>query len=90
MARVKAASSACAAAGCKSSGCKMIKSSTDRALSTSTVTRCCQHQEGSLEQLEGLVLGEASGLDLGLDALDHPALAADLLLLLGHDFTVWM
>ena len=57
-----------------------MKSSAARALSACTVTRCKQHPEGGLEQLADLVLGQAGGLDLGLDALDRRAPAADLLL----------
>ena len=49
-----------------------------------------EHLVGELEELEEHLDAEVVGLDLGLDALDHPALAADLLLLVGHDFTVWM
>ena len=67
----------------------MIQSSAARAWSASTVTQCCQHREGTLEQLQDLVLGQAGGLNLGFDALDHRAPAAGLLLLVGHHFTVW-
>ena len=58
---------------------KRMKPSAAWAWSACIGTRCSQHPEGALEQLEDLLLGEDSGLDLGLDALDHPAPAAGLL-----------
>ena len=45
--------------------------------------------EGELGELGDLLSAEDDVLDLGLDALDHPAPAAGLLLLVGHDFNVW-
>ena len=66
-----------------------MKSSTARALSTCTVLLCWQHVEGELGELGEQLDDEDDGHDLGLDALDHPAPAAGLLLLVGHDFNVW-
>ena len=49
-----------------------------------------EHQEGELEELGEQLDDEDGGLNLGVDALHHRAPVGGLLLLLGHDFTVWM
>ena len=73
----------------KSSGCKTMKSSSDRACCASTGRAVWQQQEEELGELGEQLDAEGDGLALGLDALDRLAPAADLLLLLGHHFTVW-
>ena len=45
-------------------------------------------QDGGLLELRGHLHARDGGPGLGLDALDHRAAAAALLLLIGHDFTV--
>ena len=67
-----------------------MNSSSDRPCCASTGHAVWQHPEGELGELEEHLDAEDDGLTLGLDALDRRAPAADLLLLLGHDFTVWV
>ena len=58
-----------------------MKSLSDRALSATTGRAVRQHLAGELGELLDLLDAEVVGLDLALDALDHPAPAAGLLLL---------
>ena len=69
-----------------------MKSSSVLPCWASTGHTVLEHPEGELaelgEQLDDTGDDEDDGHGLGLDALDHRAPAAGLLLLVGHDFTV--
>ena len=67
-----------------------MKSSSVLPCWASTGRTVLEHQEGELEELGEQLDDEDGGLNLGVDALHHRAPVGGLLLLLGHDFTVWM
>ena len=75
---------------CKRSELKRRKLKRRPACSASTITRRISHQDGGLLELGGHLHAGDGGPGFGLDALDHRAAAAALLLLIGHDFTVRM
>ena len=67
-----------------------MKSSSVLPCWASTGRTVLEHQEGELEELGEQLDDEDGGLNLGVDALHHRAPVGGLLLLLGHNFTVWM